>query len=47
MTVNEKGKFVDLLSQLQYELLKAADEDGKKIDETLDEAIKILINYLD
>lgn len=47
MTLNEKSTMVNLLYSLQRELLETAEESGADIDETLDEAIKTLICYLD
>ena len=47
MTLNDRIQFVNLLYKIQNELLKEAEEQEKEIDETLDEALRVLICKFD
>ena len=47
MNYKEKAELLNLLYLLSYELQKENEKNRRDTDETLDEAIKTLICYLD
>ncbi len=47
MTFERKCTLLGLLYSLQRELLEEAEKEQSDVDETLDEALRVLINYLD
>ncbi len=47
MTLESKEKLVNLLYSLHNELLQEAETTQEEIDQTIDEALRTLICYLD